>query len=54
MACHRCVVTGIRTCDPEEAEIKCELCGWCKTHEVKFKYPTEREIKLREELKDGY
>jgi len=30
MACHKCKVTGIKTCDPEEAEIKCSLCNFCK------------------------
>lgn len=28
MSCHTCKVTGIRTCDPEEAEIKCMICGF--------------------------
>jgi hypothetical protein len=27
--CHICVISGVRTCDPEEAELKCEVCGFC-------------------------
>ncbi len=27
--CHICVVSGVRECDPDLAEIKCELCGFC-------------------------
>ena len=29
MSCHICVRTGERTCDLEEAELKCVICGWC-------------------------
>lgn len=30
MACFVCKKTGERECDPEAAEIKCFLCGWCE------------------------
>ena len=33
MSCHICKITGIRTCDPQEAELKCEICGFCKIEE---------------------
>lgn len=28
--CHICQRTGVRTCDEEEAEIKCMICGFCE------------------------
>jgi hypothetical protein len=40
-ACHVCKRTGIRECDPEAAEIKCMLCGFCET---------ERQRKEREAI----
>lgn len=43
MACHICVKTGIRTCDPEEAEIKCMLCGYCEREALKEAFRDERE-----------
>lgn len=42
MSCYICKTTGIRTCDKEEAEIKCAVCGFC-----------EAEKKRKEALKDG-
>ena len=33
MTCHICRRTGIRTCNEEEAEIKCLLCGFCDKEE---------------------
>lgn len=33
VVCHVCKKTGIRECDPELAEIKCEICGYCKKEE---------------------
>jgi len=35
--CHICKVTGVRTCDAQEAEIKCEVCGYCKRQEERTK-----------------
>jgi hypothetical protein len=32
MSCHICERTGIRECDPQAAEIKCMVCGWCLAH----------------------
>ena len=29
--CHICKRTGVRTCDPKEAEIKCMVCGFCES-----------------------
>mgnify|MGYP003352529576 CR=1 FL=1 len=29
MACFRCRMTGEIICDPEEAELRCEVCGCC-------------------------
>lgn len=39
-SCHICKRTGVRTCDPEEAEIKCQICGFCEREAVKdaFKF----------------
>jgi hypothetical protein len=34
-ACHVCKRTGERTCDAEEAEVKCMVCGWCEREAVK-------------------
>jgi hypothetical protein len=33
MTCHICKQTGQRTCDPQEAEIKCMICGKCAAKE---------------------
>lgn len=30
MSCHICVRTGEKTCDLEEAELKCMICGRCE------------------------
>lgn len=30
MSCHICVRTGEKTCDPEEANVKCMICGRCE------------------------
>jgi len=30
MGCHICIRTGERTCDPEDSELKCMVCGWCE------------------------
>lgn len=35
MSCHVCFVTGIRECNPQEAEIKCMVCGYCERQAVK-------------------
>jgi hypothetical protein len=35
MSCHICSRTGIRTCDAEEAEMKCHICGFCEREAVK-------------------
>ena len=45
MACHRCIRTGVGTCDPSEAEIKCMICGFCEA-EIKRK---QREADHEEE-----
>jgi len=29
MSCHICKRTGIRTCNVEEAEFMCDICGFC-------------------------
>lgn len=41
MACHICKVTKIRTCDPEEADIKCSVCGYCAAQELLKKGESE-------------
>jgi hypothetical protein len=30
MSCHVCKRTGVRTCNSDEAEIKCTICGFCE------------------------
>lgn len=35
MACHICKRDGTRTCNQEEAEIKCMLCGRCEAERAK-------------------
>lgn len=39
-SCHICKRTGVRECDPEAAEIKCMLCGFCEAE----KQCKEREL----------
>lgn len=39
VTCHICKRTGIRTCDEEEAEIRCMICGFCDAEKLR----TERE-----------
>jgi hypothetical protein len=34
--CHICVKTGIRECDPEAAEIKCVICGFCEAEKLRL------------------
>lgn len=43
MSCHICKISGIRTCNAEEAEIKCEICGYCEREAVKEAARNERE-----------
>lgn len=38
MSCHICVRTGERTCDPQEAEIKCLICGFCERQALKEEF----------------
>lgn len=38
--CHVCRRTGIRECDYELAELKCEICGFCKAEKLR----KEREV----------
>jgi hypothetical protein len=33
--CHVCCRTGIRECDPEAAEIKCVICGFCEGQKLR-------------------
>lgn len=35
MSCHTCKRTGIRECNPAEAEVKCMVCGFCEREYVK-------------------
>ena len=37
VACHICKTTGIRTCDKDEAEIKCMICGYCDAEKEREK-----------------
>ena len=37
MACHICKRTGVRTCDPYEADIKCLICGFCNKENIRIK-----------------
>ena len=30
--CHTCKRTGVRECDPEAAEIRCTICGYCESN----------------------
>lgn len=34
--CHVCRITGIRECDPEVAELKCGLCGFCEAKRLRL------------------
>lgn len=34
MSCHICKHNGERTCDPEEAALKCFLCGRCEREAI--------------------
>lgn len=54
MACFRCKVTGIKYCG-EDADLHCEVCGFCAAQAAREdKLPTTAEIKLKEEMRDGY
>ena len=53
MACMICRRTGERICDPDEADLRCMICGYCE-REAADEYPRPRDIKLQEELKDGF
>lgn len=33
-ACHICRHSGVRTCDPQEAELRCTICGRCEREAV--------------------
>lgn len=35
MACHKCVYTGEKTCNAQEAKIKCLICGRCEAERIK-------------------
>jgi ribosomal protein L37E len=35
VTCHVCKRTGIRTCDYDEAEIKCMICGFCEAEKTR-------------------
>lgn len=39
--CHICKRTGIRECDPHEAEIKCMICGFCSKEDERQKREEE-------------
>lgn len=41
--CHICKRTGIRECNPEEAEIKCTICGFCEREALREAVRDERE-----------
>jgi len=44
MSCHICKRTGIRECDPQAAEIKCVICGFCEQEALRdaIKYEEEQ------------
>lgn len=35
MSCHVCVYSGVKTCNAEEAELKCLICGRCEAEKAK-------------------
>lgn len=39
MICFGCVRTGEIICDPEDADLRCEVCGACRAPKV----PKEKE-----------
>ena len=43
MSCHICVKTGARTCDPQEAEMKCMICGHCEREAIKDEFKKDNE-----------
>lgn len=54
MACFVCKKTGIRHCG-EDGELVCSICGFCAAQAAREdKLPTTAELKLREDMKDGY
>lgn len=47
MSCFICRRTGIRTCDAEEAEIRCMVCGFCERHPLP-EVPCDTEASVAE------
>jgi hypothetical protein len=43
-ACHVCRRTGIRTCDPEEAAIKCHICGFCDAEKERLEREAVKNV----------
>jgi hypothetical protein len=41
MSCHICKRTGIRECDPQEAEVKCMVCGFCEKEALREQIKAE-------------
>ena len=35
MACHICIKTGVRECDPHAAEDKCMICNFCANEKAR-------------------
>ena len=43
-ACHICKKSGVRTCCPEEAEVKCMICGYCEREAIKDEFKRESQV----------